>query len=53
LAIALGSASELEYDLLLAHDLQFLSPDVYNELNTRVNEVKRMLITFTNKLKEK
>lgn len=52
LIIALGSASEVEYHLLLAHDLDFLSEDIYNELNIKINEVKRMLITLINKIKK-
>jgi four helix bundle protein len=52
LTIALGSASELEYHLLLAKDLYFLKEDSYITLNIQTNEVKKMLITFINKLKE-
>jgi len=51
LKIALGSASELEYHLLLSHELHFLQLDAYNSLSVQVNEVKRMLISFINKLK--
>lgn len=43
LRIAMGSATELEYHLLLARDLNYLSDDVYNELDTSANEVKKML----------
>lgn len=53
LTIALGSASELEYHLLLANDLNFFDKELYNSLNVKVNEVKRMLINFINKIKEK
>lgn len=49
--IAAGSASELEYHLLLAHDLNFLPDAIYTELHTNITEVKRMLTTFTQKLK--
>jgi four helix bundle protein len=49
--IAAGSASELEYHLLLAHDLGFISPAVYTDLHTNVTEIKRMLTSFTKKLK--
>jgi four helix bundle protein len=50
LQIAMGSASELEYHLLLAHDLQLLKDDKYEALNERVVEVKRMLSSFILKL---
>jgi four helix bundle protein len=49
--IAMGSASELEYHLLLAHDLGFLIAQDYQELSRRTQEVKRMLSTFINKLR--
>ena len=50
LQIAMGSASELEYHLLLAHDLNFLTSSDYNHLNNGVTEVKRMLTAFIQKL---
>ena len=51
LEIAMGSASECEYHLLLSRDLQILPPEVHNQLNTDVSEVKRMLSAFIAKLK--
>lgn len=48
---ALGSASELEYHLLLAHDLGYLQADEYAALDHQVTEVKRMLTAFIHKLK--
>ena len=49
--IAAGSASEPEYHLLLAHDLGFLTNERHEALSTAVTEVKRMLFSFTQKLK--
>jgi four helix bundle protein len=46
LFIAMGSASELEKHLLLARDLGFLSTSSYDELQTRLIEVKRMLASL-------
>ena len=43
LQIAMGSACESEYLLLLSRDLHYLSDDVYESLNEYVVEVKRML----------
>ena len=40
--IASGSASELEYHLILAHDLGYIDSNVYPELDVAVNEIKRM-----------
>ena len=51
LEIAMGSASELEYHLLLAHDLNMLEPGTYNQLNHQTCEVKRMLAAFIVRLK--
>lgn len=49
--IGSGSASELEYHLLLANELGFLKPSDYKLLNSEVIEVKRMLTSFIQKLK--
>jgi four helix bundle protein len=43
LNIAMGSASELEYQLLLARDLKLLDADEHQSLSGDVIEVKRML----------
>ena len=50
LCIAMGSASEVQDNLLLAHDLGFLSSTVFQQLDTNVIEVKRMLATLIKKL---
>jgi four helix bundle protein len=49
--IAVGSASELEYHLLLAKDLKYLNEDDYTKLNIEITEVKRMLISLIKKLR--
>ena len=46
LHIARGSASELEYHLLLARDLQFLSQQSFAELMRITEEVQRMLASL-------
>ena len=51
LQIAAGSASEVEYDILLARDLDFIDPQKYNKLDSQVNEVKKMLNAFLKKLR--
>ena len=43
LNISAGSASELQYEWLLARDLKFLSAGQYELLDQRTTEVKRML----------
>jgi four helix bundle protein len=51
LAIAMGSASELEYHLLLARDLHFLNDESYGELSQGVTDVKRMLASLSRKVR--
>jgi four helix bundle protein len=51
LQIAVGSASELEYHLLLARDLHLLDEHGYATVNAQVVEVKRMLAGLISKLK--
>jgi four helix bundle protein len=51
LQIAMGSATELEYHLLLAHDLSFISDLEYTSLAEDVSEVKRMLTAFIQTLR--
>lgn len=46
LSIAGGSASEVEYQLLLARDLGYLPDEVHRRLDAQINEVKRMLNSF-------
>ncbi len=50
LSIAAGSASETEYHVLLAHDLDFIGKTEIHELTSQIKEVKRMLYSFINKL---
>ena len=49
-SIAMGSASELEYHLLLARDLKLIQPKKYEELASRATELKRMLTALLHKL---
>jgi four helix bundle protein len=51
LQIAMGSASELEYHLLLAHDLSFLEAFEYKRLLEETAVVKRMLTSLIHKLR--
>lgn len=49
--ISMGSASELEYHLLLAHDLTYLDGQKYQALHTQTVEIKRMLAPFIKRLR--
>jgi four helix bundle protein len=50
LVIAMGSASELEYHLLLAKDLGILKVGVFFRLSETATQVKRMLSSLILKL---
>lgn len=49
--IAMGSASELEYHLLLSRDLKYITADTYGPLHQQTIAVKRMLTSFLQKLR--
>jgi len=51
LQIAVGPASELEYHLFLAHDLEFLAKPPWQELSDSVCEVKQMLASLIRKVR--
>lgn len=44
--IAMGSASELEYHLLLARDLQYFDGETWKRLQARLTSVRKMLAAF-------
>ena len=50
LTIALGSATELEYLLLLGRDLSMLPIPTYRHCDDRVREVKRMLFSLLSRV---
>ncbi len=51
LQIAMGSASELEYHLMLSRDLGLLTAVEHKQLTADTTEVKRMLTSFIQTLK--
>ena len=51
LQFAMGSASETEYQLILARDLEFIPKDSYEMLHNNVEEVKRMLASLLKTLR--
>jgi four helix bundle protein len=48
--IARGSANEVEYHLLLARDLDFLTKQEYTQLEAKVLEIQRMLAALIQSL---
>lgn len=51
LQISFGSASEVEYHLILAHDLDILDKSLFEQLLHDVVEVKKMLAVLLRKLR--
>ncbi|HEY3265303.1 MAG TPA: four helix bundle protein [Armatimonadota bacterium] len=51
LSVAMGSACETEYQLLLAHDLGYLGEEAYLDAEGRLGEVKRMLAALIQTLR--
>lgn len=50
ITIALGSACELEYQIILSHSLEYMDSPQFEELNNKVNEIKKMLVGLHKKL---
>jgi four helix bundle protein len=50
LQIAMGSSSELDYQLLLARDLRYLSDPEYQRILCGLQEVRRMLTSLLQKV---
>lgn len=48
--IAMGSACELEYQLLLVRDLHLITVETYESTNARMVDVKRMLNSLLGRL---
>ncbi len=53
LEIALASASEADYQLLLAKDLELISAREYAQLEARLSEVRAMLIGLRKRVLER
>lgn len=50
LNVALGSASELQYQIILAKDLKFINDIIFSEQSEQVSEIKRMLTSLHQKV---
>ncbi len=53
LQISVGSASEVEYELLLAKDLQYITNEDYVKLTNEIKEIRCMIMAYIKKLKLK
>ena len=52
MTIAMGSANELDYHLLLARDLGYLASSRYDQLSLETQSVSKMLATFITRLRQ-
>ena len=50
LVIAMGSAAEAEYQLLLAKDLGYMDDVIYKKLDDELNQIRKMLNAFIKKV---
>lgn len=52
LQIAIGSASEVEYELLLAHDLEYINDESFIKLTSETIAIRKMIIKYQSELKD-
>lgn len=48
--IAIGSSSEVQYQLILAKDLKYINENTWQELTSCIIEIRKMMYSFANKL---
>ncbi len=46
----MGSASEVEYQILLSHELRYMARKTYDNLNSDIQEIKKMLSSYIVKI---
>lgn len=51
LIISSGSATELEYQIILAYDLGYLTKTIFDELTVEIIEIQKMIYTFIKNMK--
>ena len=48
--MAIGSSSEVEYQLILAKDLKYINEETWKSLSQNITEIRKMMCSFKNKL---
>ena len=48
----MGSAHEVEYQMLLARDLGYITEEIYKTMNDEVMEIQRMLSALIQKVNQ-
>ena len=52
MSIAMGSATEVKYQLMLSKDLGYIPTGDYNNLNDEVIEIRKMLASYIKRIAE-
>ena len=50
LKISMGSASEVEYQILLSYELRYMDRKTYDNLNSDIQEIKKILSSYIVKI---
>ncbi len=53
LKIALGSASELETQIIICNEIGYIKPEVFDSMHGTVTEILKMLISLNSSVKKK
>ncbi len=53
LVISQGSAAELEYQIILSKDLNYISTETFDKLNLEITEIRKMLNSFAQKVRQR
>jgi four helix bundle protein len=52
MSIAMGSANEVKYQLLLSKDLGYISTESYSCLDGEITEIRKMLASYIKRIEE-
>lgn len=52
MSIAMGSANEVKYQLLLSKDLGYIAVEDYNCLDMEITEIRKMLSSYIKRINE-
>jgi len=50
LQIAIGSCSEIQYQIMLSKELSYINEELFNELHTESIEIRKMIFKYREKL---
>jgi len=50
LTIAAGSSSELQYQVILCKDLNYITETIFKELSDEITQIRKMIYSYSSKL---